>query len=321
MGFSVICVGSATVDTYIDINQKFNAIMPGDKILMDSHTSLCGGGALNSAHALRAFSLKVGLIAKLGDDHNGVFVRKCLERAKIKHLTKNPSSKPTDKSIILSSSKEKDRVILVNKNASSDLLEREIPYRHVQNAGWIYLGTLLGRSRKVGISIAEHAASKNKKILLNFSSYLAMQGVHKLKSLLKKTTLLILNKKEAHKVLGEKSLDTKKMLQELQFHGPKNVIITSGTGTIWAIDGDTIFSLKPPKVPIENTAGAGDAFNSGVLAGLIKKKSFEESLMIGAVNAASVVQYEGTFNKHLSIRESTKAIKKYKLKVRKHNVR
>jgi sugar/nucleoside kinase (ribokinase family) len=319
MGFDVVCVGSATVDTYLDIDQKFKSISLGNKILTKKHTSLCGGGAINASHALKMFGLKVGLITKLGDDHNGRFMRTQIKNMKIKHLTPDPSIQQTDTSIILSSSKDKDRVIFVNKSASCDLLEREIPFRHIQNAQWIYLGTLLEKSTAVAQSIIEHGA--NKKVLLNFSSYLAQRGAKKLAPLLKRTTLLILNKREAHKLTIKKNQNTRQLLKTISSYGPKQVIITNGTKTIWGMDQNKMFTVSPPKVAVANTAGAGDAFNAGVLAGLIKKKSFENALLIGTVNAASVVQYMGTCNKHLTLREAEKLITKYKLKVRHHRIR
>ena len=97
--------------------------------------------------------------------------------------------------------------------------------------------------------------------------------------------------------------------------GPEKVIITNGAKKCYALANNTIYSLIPPDVKIVHTAGAGDAFNAGFLAGMIKKYSLEDALKLGQVNSSSVIQHFGTKNKLLTEKEAKRMIKKYKLKV------
>ena len=87
---------------------------------------------------------------------------------------------------------------------------------------------------------------------------------------------------------------------------------------MYALHKDNIYSLVPPDVKVVHTAGAGDAFTSGLLAGIIKKYHFEKALQLGIVNSLYVIQHIGTKNKLLTIKEAHTAIKKYKPKVIKH---
>ena len=54
--------------------------------------------------------------------------------------------------------------------------------------------------------------------------------------------------------------------------------------------------IKVGVLPVDayERTGAGGAFGSGCLAGLIKGKPFEEALVWGTVNSASVIGYTGS---------------------------
>ena len=54
--------------------------------------------------------------------------------------------------------------------------------------------------------------------------------------------------------------------------------------------------MKAGVLPVDayERTGAGDAFGSGCISALIKGKSFEEALLWGTVNSASVIGYIGS---------------------------
>jgi hypothetical protein len=58
-----------------------------------------------------------------------------------------------------------------------------------------------------------------------------------------------------------------------------------------------------------------------LLAGIIKKHSFEDSLRLGIVNSISVIQHVGTKNKLLKLKEAHQLMKRHKIKVFKNEVR
>ena len=63
-----------------------------------------------------------------------------------------------------------------------------------------------------------------------------------------------------------------------------------------AFDGKHIFKAGTPSIlPVEKT-GAGDAFGSGFLAGLLRKDSLEYALQLATANATSCIQKIGAKN-------------------------
>ena len=72
----------------------------------------------------------------------------------------------------------------------------------------------------------------------------------------------------------------------------------------------------PHKVKVVETTGAGDAFASSFLSGLLKKNDIKFALKLAIINAESVIQYHGAKNKLLTYREALKILKKMPVKIR-----
>jgi len=312
--FDVICVGSSTMDVFTKISSKFSKVKVGDKVLIKEIEKHSGGGATNSAVSLAKLGLKVGCLSKVGDDHDGDFIINELEKEKVYWFKTKKSKRRTSLSIILSSKKEKDRIIYTYKGASDDLKWKDFSKTKFKTK-WIYLATLLEKSFKTAKKIVDYAEKNGIKILFNPSSYLAEKGKSKLKFILKRTEVLILNKEEAKKLLRSKEDKIEILAKKLSLLGPKIVIVTQGPKEL-ILYSERIIKAKPYPVKVIHTAGAGDAFNSGFLAGLIKNKDLVECLKMGMAQSASVIQHYGTKNKLLKWKEIQTFVKKKRVKVK-----
>lgn len=313
--YDVLCVGSATVDTFLMVEQPFSSLKLGDKVLVKSVDKRSGGGATNSAAALAKLGLKVKTATKVGDDGDGNFILKELKADGIENICHLRSKQQTDLATVISSTKEKDRIILVHKGASTDLSSKDIQASKL-NCSWIYLATLTGKSQQTAHEIANIAKKKNIKLLFNPSLYLAQKRKKQLSTILQNTAVLVLNKEEAQALLKSPSNNFEFLLEGLQRCGPETVIVTNGRKGLYALHKNVMYSLtKTPNVKIVHTAGAGDAFTSGFLAGLIKNYSFDDALRLGQVNASSVIQQVGAKNGQLTESQAKAMMKKYKIQI------
>ncbi len=313
--YDVLCIGSATIDTFLSIEQPFSSLKSGDKVLVKSSGKYSGGGAANSAAALSKLGLKVKTLTKLSRDHDADLIKKDLRKYHAENICLHTSDEMTDSATIIYSIKEKDRVIFVHKGASTNLSRKDFLESQFK-CRWLYLASLTGNSFKVIPRIAEIAKKNSIPLLFNPSLYLAKKGRNVLHPILKNTTVLVLNKAEAQALVGTSSKDIFLLLKELHKLGPETTVITNGRKGFAALHNNMTYSANTtPDVKITDTTGAGDAFTSGLLFGIMKHYPFDDALRLGQVNASSVLQHLGAKNKLLTVKEAKAMMKRYKITI------
>ena len=177
---------------------------------------------------------------------------------------------------------------------------------------------MVGQSFKTIKRLADYAAKHKIKIAFNTSPYVAEKGASYLSSILKRTEILVLNKEEASILVGNGNF--KKMLKKLHKLGPKIVSITDGNNDSHTLYNNMMYIGKPTYVNIVETTGAGDAFASSFLSGMIRKNDVEFALKLATTNAESVIQYHGAKEKLLTYNEALRVMKKRPVKVIKKKI-
>jgi 1-phosphofructokinase family hexose kinase len=72
------------------------------------------------------------------------------------------------------------------------------------------------------------------------------------------------------------------------------LIVTLGDQGSLAVTQEETYWARPPRVPVSNTAGAGDALAGGLMLARSRGECWPEALTLGTAAAASVVMNEGT---------------------------
>jgi len=328
--YDVVTVGSSTVDVFarsktselikmIDSKGEKDllAYPTGAKILIEELNFSTGGGATNTAVSFARLGLKVACISKIGSGPNADLVTADLKKEKVDtSLLVRDKSGRTGYSIILDSI-EHDRTILAFKGSNDNLIFSEIKLNKLKTR-WFYFSALLEESFNTLEKLAKFAEKKNINIVFNVSEYLASKGANFLKEILKRTEIFVLNKDEAKLIVSGN--DIKDLLVQIHKLGPRIVVITDGKKEVDAFDGTFIYSFIPTNIKIVETTGAGDAFASSFLTGMIKRNNIEFALKLASANSESVIQHHGAKNKLLTFNEALKIIKAVNLKVKKKKV-
>ena len=270
--YDIISMGSGVVDAFLDTGvkerNKFLSFPAGTKILIKNLAFSVGGGAANTAVSFSRLGLKAGFLGKIGSGYNGNIILRELKKNHIDFLGMR-GKEHTGYSIILEGDK-KHRVILAFKGASDNLKFEEIELKRL-NTKWFYFTSMAGESFRSQKKIAEFAHKNNIKVAYNPSSYHTMHGADYLKVILKHTNVLSLNREEAGMLV--KNGDLYKGLRKL---GPLIVSITNGENEGGIYDGNFLYRYWPRRVKVKEATGAGDAFSSTFVAGLIKLNNIED---------------------------------------------
>ncbi len=315
--YDVITVGSATIDVFAKTEAELVSIKngksqetliaypSGTKILitgLDFHT---GGGGTNTGVAFSRLGLKTAFLGKLGKDSNAGLILDELKKEKIDFIGVT-GKEQTGYSVVLDSV-EDDRTILTFKGANSNLKFSEIKKSSIK-ARWLYFSSMVGESYRTLEKLSDYAKKKGIRVAFNPSSYLAERGTLYLRRLLKNTTLLVLNREEAEYLVGHNPVI--ELLKSLAVLGPELVIITDGRQGAYAFDRRFYYRIPANKVKTMETTGAGDAFASGVVSGLVYRDDIEFGLNMGMANATSVVRHIGAKNRLLRYKEALSMMKK-----------
>ena len=100
----------------------------------------------------------------------------------------------------------------------------------------------------------------------------------------------------------------KDLFKKLKELGPKIVCVTDGEHGSEIYDGNKIHKEKARKVKVVETTGAGDAFATGFVFGMMKFKDIEKATRIGTINAENVIQNKGAKVGLLTLKELNKLI-------------
>ncbi len=325
----VICVGSSTVDAFAKTKHSelikifkeegetdLLAYPTGAKILVDEIDFTTGGGGTNVAVSLSRLGLKSSYLGCMGKGSNSEMVLSKLKEEHVDTSLVVRKKGETGYSIILDSL-EHDRTILAYKGVNNDLFYRDINKKLLKTK-WFYFSAMMGKAFKTLESLAAFAQKNSIKIAFNPSSYLAEKGTQYLRKILSMTEILVLNKEEAELIVGADSMAY--LGRKLHSLGPNYVVITDGKKGAYCFYDDVLYFAHTNHVPPLETTGAGDAFASSFLAGMILKDDVSFAMRLATTNAESVISYHGAKNKLLTLKEARAILRKLPVKISKKKV-
>ncbi|MBI5742828.1 MAG: carbohydrate kinase family protein [Candidatus Niyogibacteria bacterium] len=330
--YDIVAVGSATRDALVKsehfkvfddarfATKKSLALPLGSKISIKDIVFTTGGAGTNTAVTFARLGLKTACLARVGFDVSGETVLRELKHEKVDtRFMETDHLAATAYSIVLEPAAG-ERTILTYRGANEGLTAREltrIPTR------WIYLSSI---SANLGILKSAILAKKKfgTRIAWNPGGTDLALGAKKLRPHLKYIDVFIANKEEVAELVGLKYDDPKVFCALNELVGGL-AVMTMGPEGVMVSDGKKIWragTFKEKKM-VDRT-GAGDAFGSGFVSGLLlagiyggrsmTEKAILEALRVGAANATSKVEHIGAKGGLITKRE-LKAARWKKLKV------
>jgi len=308
--FDIITFGSATIDTFLRLENKDYCIlkknkfatekafcMPlGAKLSIKDLKIFSGGGGTNTACTFSKQGFKVSYVGKVGNDKNGEQLVEELKKFKVgTEFIKKDKKQSTAFSIILSSSTG-ERTALVYRGACHFMKKDDVPWNKIKKTKWFYLAPLSEKSAKLFGPLVNFAKKNNIKVAANLGNSQINLNRKILNPILSNLDVLILNKEEASLLAKISDKNEKKIMKKLCLLCKGIVVITKGKQGSMVSDGKYIFEAGIPPVLAKEATGAGDAYGSGFLSGLLKKNSIEYAIELATANSTNCTQKIGAKN-------------------------
>jgi sugar/nucleoside kinase (ribokinase family) len=308
----VLCIGNAIVDVIANATDDFlteEGLVKGSMRLIDSEEAerlyahmgpahqVSGGSAGNTAAGVAALGGRAGFIGQVAPDQLGEFYRHDLTAAGVEFIT--PASEvgePTARSMILVTP-DGHRTMNTFLGAAQHLPRHALDEQQIRDSAILYLEGYLWdpeTPRYAMIRAIEVAREAGRKVAFTLSDTFCVDR-HRdgFNQLLDggRIDVLFANQVEVEALAGVAHLES-----AVAAVAPKVetlVVTRSEDGALALRNGERADVHAEPIAALVDTTGAGDLFAAGFLLGTARGRSLEESLRLGAICAAEVIQHYG----------------------------
>lgn len=294
----MVVIGAAVVDVLLkskDLNvMKSHQIeggvamceVLGGKVEAEDGILASGGGGTNVAVGLHRMGEAVKMIIRVGNDDLSEVLIKQVEKEDVDMSMVQRAKGKTGLSAVLVAS-DGSRSIVTYRGESGEIEKNEIDWEELAKADWLQISSLGGEIELLEDLVA-FTLDRGIKVGLNPGKK-ELEQKERLLKLLPKLDFFNVNRMEAAELWGSKFDDEKELMKKFMETGCRLVAVTDGERGASICDKGRWIKMKAfPNRSIDDT-GAGDAFVSGAVAGLLQNRSNEEVLKMGLANGGSVV--------------------------------
>lgn len=275
----VAIVGDLNVD--MESHAKWR-VAKGSSLILKDVELLPGGVAGNMGCILKQLSIEPVIFGAVGEDYWGKFVRRELRRAGLttKHIALHHG--PTGFFIIVVS-QEGQRTMIGTRAANAKLRITSRILRQVR-PDWVHISgySLLGEQ---GPSLLERAKSASRALSVPLS--IDLEGLSETDLQLDLRGAEVLCNRTEYNDYFES--DMKKVAAS--FTGP--IVVKAGPEGCYLLSGGEVKHVRTTRVEVQDSTGAGDAFNAGYVAARMMGGGLVAACMAGNLLGSEKVKHEG----------------------------
>ena len=296
LAYDVVCIGRPSLDVVLkgDVFKPicshgscYEHIPLGSKLEVSEAATAFGGNALNAAVTFARQKLSVALLAQIGMDSGSKDLLSLMDEEGIDDSVIYSSEEVRMGISTIISAPSGERSVLAFPGSKVDYQELLARLEGLETR-WIYVSSL--NSIELLEGIIKFASLNQVKVAFNPGG-IELNNIDSVKKILPDVEVLILNKQEASKLFG--ALDSPHLARSGSEHS-SICVVTDGPNGAYAFDGSVDYHQPiSENVKVVDRNGAGDAFASGLIAGLAWGMDLKASLKLGSENSTSVVQQVG----------------------------
>lgn len=294
----VVGVGALNIDYLYQVERILD---DGEAVVGEAKLSP-GGSAANTIYGLAKLGVKTGFAGVVGDDAEGKLMLQDFQEVgvdisqiRVKHGAKTGT-------VLCLSDRRGKRSLYVIPGANSLLTTDDLDLNYINQAGMLHISSFADdRQFKMLPELIDRLDSAIKVSFAPGALY-AQRGLKALAPILGRAYVLFINQNEIRQLTGEEVMaGAESCLKQ----GCKNVVVTLGKGSrlrkanavCYIRDAGNEYIVEPTSQNIEaevDTTGAGDAFATGFVYGLLKGEGLEECGRLGDIVARFSVTKLGT---------------------------
>ncbi|MGN6058331.1 MAG: adenosine kinase [Sphingomicrobium sp.] len=308
----VLCIGNAIVDVIANATDEFltaEGLVKGSMRLIDADEAerlyahmgpahqVSGGSAGNTAAGVAALGGRAGFIGQVAPDQLGEFYRHDLTSAGVEFTAPAADvGSPTARSMILVTP-DGHRTMNTFLGAAQHLPASALDDEQIQGSAILYLEGYLwdpATPRYAMVRALEVARAAKRKVAFTLSDTFCVERHREgFMELIDngRIDILFANQAEIEALAGVAHLDS--AVAAVKDKVETLVVTRSEDGALATRGGERADVRAEPIDKLVDTTGAGDLFAAGFLLGSARGKSLEQSLRLGAIAAAEVIQHYG----------------------------
>jgi ribokinase len=285
----VVGLGALNVDRLYQAER----VLVGGEMAVDELPAVPGGSAANTIYGLAKLGVSTGFVGVVGDDAEGKMLVQDFQ--KVGTDTSQIKVKPEVKtgSVLCFIDKLGERSLYVSPGVNTLLTMDDLDLTYIDRAKMLHLSSSADdRQFKMSVELVERLALSTKLSFTPGALYVA-KGLKALRPVLSKTYVLFINQREIEELTGK---DFKTGAEICLEQGCRIVAVTLGKGVGYkdttatsyirdAKNDYTVESESKSATSVLDTTGAGDAFATGFLYGLLKGKGLEKCGRLGDIAA------------------------------------
>jgi ribokinase len=286
MSLDVICFGALNVDK---LHRVDGIAGEGEERSIFEFSEFPGGSAANTAVGLARLGLRTGYIGKVSDDREGQLLINNFRKEGVNLDGVIVSKKFLSGVVIGFVDRKGERALYVNPGVNDSLEFGEIDLNYAKSAKFLHMTSFIGE-KPFGAQKRLLSVLSDVKVSFDPGEIYSRKGLNSLSPILKRGFVVFLNKKEIKTLTGE---DPEQGSKTLLREGAKIVVVKLGKKGCYVTDGRETHLIEPYDVKVIDTTGAGDAFSSGFLYGLIRGRGLFESGKLGNFVASRCISKMG----------------------------
>jgi ribokinase len=276
------------------------------RVLVDGETPIMqqilapGGSAANTIYGLAKLGIRTGFIGAIGDDDEGKLLLDDFQSRGVDISQIKIKNKAATGSVLCLTDKRGRRALYVAPGANSLLTWQDIDFRYLNQARIIHLSSFVADEQFHLQRQVLSAISPSVKVSLAPGALYADKGWDALAPWLSRASILFVNQREMRALTGEEfEAGARRCLAQ----GCDIVVVTLGKGidkgkpiACYLNDGAEEYFIEAQRGKrraVIDTTGAGDAFATGFLYGVLKGRNLRECGLWGQVVAQLTISKMG----------------------------